>query len=243
MIDRPEAKTMKRLIFLWIILVCLMLSWSEAATDKEDFSRQREQMVRTQIEARGVKDSRVLNAMLKVERHLFVPAKHRHLAYGDFPLPIGEGQTISQPYIVALMSEALDLGEGDKVLEIGTGCGYQAAVLAELAREVYSVEIIKSLAIKAESLLGQLGYKNVQVRYGDGYLGWKEAAPFNAIIITCASDKIPEPLFGQLADGGRMIMPLGGRWGQELVLIKKRGEVLQKTSLGGCIFVPMTRRK
>jgi protein-L-isoaspartate(D-aspartate) O-methyltransferase len=243
MIDRPEVETMKRLILPLIILAFVALAWSEAATDEEDFLKQRKQMARVQIEARGVRDSRVLNAMLKVERHLFVPAKHRHLAYEDFPLPIGEGQTISQPYIVALMTEALQLRKSDKVLEVGTGSGYQAAILAELAREVYSVEIVESLAIKAESLLRKLGYKDVHVRYGDGYLGWKEAAPFNAIVITCASDRIPETLLGQLADGGRMILPLGGRWGQELVLIKKTGESVEKTHLGGCIFVPMTRKK
>lgn len=235
---------MKMLAYISIILVTTWtFSCREATQGEDDFLRQRRHMVRTQIEARGIKDRRVLNAMLKVERHLFVPHNHRHLAYEDFPLHIGEGQTISQPYIVALMTEALELKEDEKVLEVGTGSGYQAAILAELAREVYTVEIIESLAKEAESRLTKLGYNNIHVRCGDGYLGWKEEAPFDAIIITCATPHIPEPLLEQLADGGRMILPLGGKWGQDLVLIRKRGEALERSSLGGCMFVPMTRKR
>lgn len=235
---------MKMLAYISVILVTTWaLSCSEVTQGQDNYLKQRRHMVRTQIEARGVKDRRVLNAMFKVERHLFVPYKHRHQAYGDFPLHIGEGQTISQPYIVALMTEALELKENEKVLEVGTGSGYQAAILAELAKDVYTIEIIEPLAKEAESRLRKLGYNNIHVRCGDGYLGWKEAAPFDVIIITCATSGVPEPLLEQLADGGRMILPLGGKWGQDLVLIRKKGKTLERSSLGGCIFVPMTRKK
>lgn len=235
---------MKTLVYISVILVTTWaLSCSEGNQGQDNYLKQRRHMARTQIEARGIKDTRVLNAMLKVERHLFVPHQHRHLAYGDFPLHIGEGQTISQPYIVALMTEALELKENKKVLEVGTGSGYQAAILAELAKDVYTIEIIESLANKAESHLRKLGYNNIHVRCGDGYLGWKEVAPFDAIIITCATSRIPVPLLEQLADGGRMILPLGGKWGQDLVLIRKKGKTLERSSLGGCLFVPMTRAK
>jgi len=235
---------MKMLAYISVILLTTCaLSCSETIQGQDNYLKQRGHMVRTQIEARGIKDRRVLNAMFKVERHLFIPDKHRHVAYGDFPLQIGEGQTISQPYIVALMTEALELKENEKILEVGTGSGYQAAILAELAKDVYTIEIIQSLAKKAESLLKKLGYNNIHVRCGDGYLGWKEAAPFDAIIITCATSRVPEPLLEQLADGGRMILPFGGRWSQDLVLIRKKGETLERSSLGGCIFVPMTRKR
>lgn len=235
---------MKTLAYISVILLTTCaLSCSETIQGQDNYLKQRGHMVRTQIEDRGIKDRRVLNAMFKVERHLFIPDKHRHVAYGDFPLQIGEGQTISQPYIVALMTEALELKENEKILEVGTGSGYQAAILAELAKDVYTIEIIQSLAKKAESLLKKLGYNNIHVRCGDGYLGWKEAAPFDAIIITCATSRVPEPLLEQLADGGRMILPLGGKWGQDLVLIRKKGETLERSSLGGCIFVPMTRER
>jgi len=159
-------------------------------------------MVNRQIKARGIRDCKVLEAMAKVPRHEFVPEAYRDMAYSDTPLPIGEGQTISQPYIVALMTEALELNPGDRVLEVGTGSGYHAAVLSEIAKEVYTIEIIESLGRTAEERLKRLGYKNVKVRIGDGYLGWQEYAPFDAIIVTCAPEHIPQPLVEQLAEGG-----------------------------------------
>jgi protein-L-isoaspartate(D-aspartate) O-methyltransferase len=206
---------------------------------KGDFKTMRERMVETQIKARGVKEPRVLAAMLKVERHLFVPKDLQQTAYSDQPLPIGEGQTISQPYIVALMTELLELKGNEKVLEVGTGSGYQAAILAELAREVYTIEIVEKLANSAEKLLLQLGYKNIQVKAGDGYLGWPEAGPFDAIIVTCAPDHIPKPLIDQLKEGGRMVIPVG-EYTQELKKIVKRAGKLETTNAIPVIFVPMT---
>ncbi|MDI6640953.1 MAG: protein-L-isoaspartate(D-aspartate) O-methyltransferase [Elusimicrobiota bacterium] len=195
-------------------------------------------MVEKQMKARGIKDKLLLKALLKVERHKFVPENVRKLAYEDYPLPIGEGQTISQPYIVAFMTEQLSLRGSEKVLEIGTGSGYQAAILAELCREVYSIEIIPELALKAEKLLKEIGYKNIKIKIGDGYLGWEEHSPFDAIIVTCAPEHIPQPLIDQLAEGGRMIIPVG-KYFQELVLIKKlKGKIIKKRVLP-VRFVPM----
>jgi protein-L-isoaspartate(D-aspartate) O-methyltransferase len=199
----------------------------------------REKMVETQIQARGVKDPRVLSALRKVERHRFVPKEYLDSAYFDQPLPIGEGQTISQPYIVALMTELLELKGGENVLEIGTGSGYQAAVLAQLAKEVYSIEIIETLASMAKNRLSELGYQNVKVKAGDGYLGWPEAAPFDAIIITCAPDHIPKPLTEQLKEGGRMVVPIG-TYAQELKKIVKRSGKMETTDVIPVVFVPMT---
>jgi protein-L-isoaspartate(D-aspartate) O-methyltransferase len=197
-------------------------------------------MVRRQIRARGVKDKRVLAAMEKVPRHEFVPADQRPHAYEDRPLPIGERQTISQPYIVALMTELLELEEGDKVLEIGTGSGYQAAVLAELTPHVYTIEIIPSLAERAEETLRRLGYETVQVKAGDGYLGWPEHAPFDGIIVTCAPEEVPEALAEQLGEGGRMVIPVGPQWTHQTlyVLRKSRGRLRQKEVIP-VRFVPM----
>jgi protein-L-isoaspartate(D-aspartate) O-methyltransferase len=196
-------------------------------------------MVRLQIEARGIKDPRVLNAMRKVERHLFVPSEQASRAYGDYPLPIGYGQTISQPYIVAFMTEALGIKPGEKVLEIGTGSGYQAAVLAELCDSVFSVEIVPALGERAGNLLTILGYKNVFVRVGDGYQGWARHAPYQAVIVTCSPTHIPLPLIEQLDEGGRMIIPVGRMYSQELVvLVKKKGKMTQKSVLP-VRFVPM----
>jgi protein-L-isoaspartate(D-aspartate) O-methyltransferase len=206
---------------------------------KGDFKTMRERMVETQIRARGVKDPRVLAAMLKVERHLFVTKDLQPSAYLDQPLPIGEGQTISQPYIVALMTELLDLKGEEKVLEVGTGSGYQAAILAELAKEVYTIEIIEKLASSAQKLLHDLGYKNIKVKAGDGYLGWPEAAPFDGIIVTCAPDHIPKPLLDQLKEGGRMVIPVG-EYTQELKKIVKRSGKIETTNVIPVIFVPMT---
>jgi len=204
-----------------------------------DFKAMRQKMVETQIQARGVKDPRVLSALRKVERHRFVPKEYLDSAYFDQPLPIGEGQTISQPYIVALMTELLELKGGEKVLEIGTGSGYQAAILGELAKEVYSIEIIETLASMAKNRLSELGYQNVKVKAGDGYLGWPEVAPFDAIIITCAPDHIPKPLIEQLKEGGRMVVPVGTT-AQELKKIVKRSGKMETTDVIPVVFVPMT---
>ena len=208
----------------------------------QDFDRQRDVMVTKQIQARGIKDIRVIEAMRKVKRHLFVPVLSRPFAYKDSPLPIGEGQTISQPYIVALMTELLELKGNDKVLEIGTGSGYQAAVLAELTDEVYTIEILKPLAERAERLLKDLGYKNIRVKCADGFLGWPEQAPFDAIIVTCAAEDIPGPLVEKLAEGGRLVIPIGAHW-QELKLVKKINGKIVITNIIPVRFVPMIRDK
>jgi len=226
-------------IFLLFLAHCTEGKRASDSSPKGDYKTMREAMVETQIKARGVKEPRVLAAMLKVERHLFVPKDLHPTAYSDQPLPIGEGQTISQPYIVALMTELLDLKGNEKVLEVGTGSGYQAAILAELAKEVYTIEIIEKLATSAERLLFDLGYKNIKVKAGDGYLGWPEAAPFDAIIVTCAPDHIPRPLMDQLREGGRMVIPVG-ELTQELKKIVKRGGKLETTNVIPVIFVPMT---
>ncbi len=198
-------------------------------------------MVEEDIKGRGVKDPAVVKAMLDVPRHLFVPTHHRDKAYGDYPLPIGEGQTISQPYVVALMTEALSLKPKDRVLEIGTGSGYQAAVLARIVSEVYTIEIRVGLAGKAKKRLKELGYDNVKVKYGDGYFGWLEYAPFDAIIITAAANHIPVPLIEQLREGGRLIIPLGSTlYLQTLTLARKVKGELKLTQMGPVAFVPMT---
>lgn len=212
-----------------------------AQLNSTDFKNLREGMVRSQIEQRGIRDKAVLSAMRKVERHRFVPFYLRHLAYEDIPLPIGEGQTISQPYIVALMTELLLLKGNEKVLEIGTGSGYQAAILAELAKEVYTIEILSSLASHAEKLLLGLGYKNIKVKCGDGYLGWPEVAPFDAIIVTCAPEEIPAPLIEQLAEGGRMVIPVGDQYQELKLLIKTKGKI-EQTSIIPVRFVPMIKK-
>jgi protein-L-isoaspartate(D-aspartate) O-methyltransferase len=198
-------------------------------------------MVRRQIVARGVRDRRVLAAMRKVKRHLFVPARHQAEAYADHPLPIGEGQTISQPYIVALMTEALRIGPKARVLEIGTGSGYQAAVLAEVAGQVYSIEIVPKLGQRARALLKKLGYKNVQVRIGDGYAGWRSKAPFDAVILTAAPPSVPTPLIEQLKKGGALVAPIGLSGDQRLIRITKtRDGKLRRENLLDVRFVPMT---
>lgn len=188
---------------------------------------------------RGVVDERVLAAMRKVPREEFVPADQRAESYNDGPLPIGYDQTISQPYIVGLMTQQLRPKTTDRVLEIGTGSGYQAAILAELVREVYSIEIVEPLARFAEANLQQLGYKNVHVKVGDGYKGWPEEAPFDAIIVTCAPDHVPQPLTDQLKDGGRMMIPVGQRFAQQLYLLEKKSGQLQQSAVLPVLFVPM----
>jgi protein-L-isoaspartate(D-aspartate) O-methyltransferase len=239
--------TMIRMIFVTSAFLILPMALTQCTNgtgvsepDPEgDFKVMRDKMVETQIKARGVRDPRVLSALLKVERHRFVPEEYLNSAYSDQPLPIGEGQTISQPYIVALMTELLELKGNEKVLEIGTGSGYQAAILAELAKEVYTVEIIESLASRANNRLLELGYRNVKVKYGDGYLGWPEAAPFDAIIVTAAPDHIPKPLMDQLKEGGRMVVPVG-TYTQELRKIVKRSGKVETIDVVPVIFVPMT---
>jgi protein-L-isoaspartate(D-aspartate) O-methyltransferase len=206
----------------------------------DEFFQKRVQMVETQLKARDITDPRVLDAMLKVERHKFVPKEYQHLAYIDEPLPIGFGQTISQPYIVAKMTELLELNKNDKVLEIGTGSGYQAAILAELCKEVYTIEIIPELAQRAEKLLKELGYKNIFVKVGDGYYGWPEHAPFDKIIVTCAPKEIPQKLVEQLKDGGKMVLPVGDVF-QELVVVEKHNGVVTKKSVFPVRFVPMIK--
>jgi protein-L-isoaspartate(D-aspartate) O-methyltransferase len=197
-------------------------------------------MVNEQLVARGIKDPTTLEALGSVPRHEFIPARLRHEAYADYPLPIGHGQTISQPYIVAFMTEAIRPQPGEKILEVGAGSGYQAAILAHLGTEVYSVEIVEPLAELARQNLFRLGFKNAHVRHGDGYRGWPEHAPFDAIIVTCAPDQIPPDLVAQLRDGGRMIIPIGGGMDQQLILLRKHGDRIEKQSVLPVRFVPMT---
>ena len=200
-------------------------------------SRLRHQMVEGQIARRGVTDPRVLEAMRQVPRHRFMPDSLLQSAYADCALPIGEGQTISQPYIVALMTEALELKGNENTLEIGTGSGYQTAILAELSSRVYTIERIKSLLGNARKVLSELGYDNILFRAFDGTLGWKEYAPFDAIMVTAGAPHVAKPLIDQLADNGRMIIPVGDRYTQELIKIVRKGEDLEQKSLGGCRFV------
>jgi protein-L-isoaspartate(D-aspartate) O-methyltransferase len=225
---------------LLVLLASATPGRTEAATDA-DFITMREQMVEEQLRppGRDISDSRVLAAMRSVPRHLLVPEEVRAKAYADSALPIGHGQTISQPFVVAFMTEQLNPQPGDRVLEIGTGSGYQAAILAELVDQVYTIEIVPELAARATHDLAQLGYENVQVRLGDGYLGWPEAAPFDAIIVTCAPEAIPGPLVEQLKEGGRMIIPVGGER-QELHLLTKREGEVQADAVLPVRFVPMT---
>lgn len=229
---------MRRVIFF--ILFSFVLSATRlCAADAEDFfAEKRKKMVEGQIAARGVKDNRVINAMLKVPRHLFVPDNLRNIAYGDTPLPIGYGQTISQPYIVAFMTEALNLEKEDRVLEIGTGSGYQAAILAEIAKEVYTIEIVPPLAGEAKRRLGRMGYRNITVKCGDGYSGWGEKAPFDGIIVTAAPREIPQRLVEQLKIGGRMVVPVGVSF-QELYLVTKTKDGVREKRLIPVRFVPM----
>jgi protein-L-isoaspartate(D-aspartate) O-methyltransferase len=209
----------------------------------DPYARSRKEMVMTQIEARDVSDRDVLEAMNAVPRHEFVPQEYLAQAYEDHPLPIGYGQTISQPYIVALMTEKLGIQRGSKVLEIGTGSGYQAAVLAYLGLEVYSVEIIPELARAADDRLKRLGYK-VAVKQGDGYFGWEEHAPYDAIIVTAAPDHVPQPLAKQLKEGGRLVIPVGPRGSyQTLWQFTRQGDELKAVSLGGVAFVPLVSGK
>jgi protein-L-isoaspartate(D-aspartate) O-methyltransferase len=206
---------------------------------EEYYQEARRLMVETQIRARGVADSRVLAAMGKVPRHLFIPRQLWDQAYSDYPLPIGEDQTISQPYIVALMTEALELKGSEKVLELGTGSGYQAAILAEMAAEVYTIERLPALAWAAQLVLDSLGYTNVHVRVADGTMGWADAGPFDAILVTAGSPQVPPPLVDQLAMGGRLVIPVGDRYSQTLTRVRRTPEGLKHEYLGGCRFVKL----
>ncbi len=203
------------------------------------YERQREEMVRSQIKARGIKDPQVLAAFRRVPRHLFVSEALRDQAYGDYPLPIGEQQTISQPYIVAEMTQALELEKNDRVLEIGTGSGYQAAILAEIVYRVYTIERIRSLHIQARSLFDKLQYHNIVTRYGDGTKGWQQESPFNAIMVTAGAPEIPDCLVDQLVDGGRLVVPVGDQHTQELIKVDRLGNTYRQTNLGGCRFVKL----
>ncbi len=206
---------------------------------KPDFALARKKMVQEQLVTRGIKDKRILDAMMKVPRHLFVEEGLWHQAYGDFPLPIGEGQTISQPYIVALMTEALQLTGDDKVLEIGTGSGYQAAILAELTTHVFSIERISSMASKARKILDELGYANVLIRVSDGTLGWQEEAPFAGIIVTAGAPAIPPILVEQLEVEGRLVIPVGNEYSQTLLRVVKQEKGYRERDLGGVRFVKL----
>ncbi len=226
-------------IFSLSLIFCVLPSKVEAMGP---FLRERQAMIEDQIKVRGVKDPQVLKAMLEVERHLFVPEKLKDSAYEDCPLPIGRGQTISQPYIVAYMTEALQLKKEDRVLEIGTGSGYQAAVLAEIVSDVYSIEIVEELAKTAQKRLKTLGYRNITVTHGDGYKGWPEHAPYDAIIVTAAPPEIPQELVKQLKIGGRMIVPTGS-FSQKLQLITKTETGVKIKNLLPVRFVPMVHPK
>lgn len=204
-----------------------------------DYVVLRKRMVEEQLIPRGINDQRVLDAFRKVERHKFIPIELQSTAYADYPVPIGEGQTISQPYIVALMTESLSLTGQEKVLEIGTGSGYQTAILAESAGEVFTIERFDSLAKKAQKMLDELGYKNIKIKVEDGTLGWKQEAPFDRIIVTAASLSIPSPLIEQLKEGGKLIMPLGESFSQVLTLGTKKNGQLEQTQICGCVFVPL----
>ncbi|MEJ2731916.1 MAG: protein-L-isoaspartate(D-aspartate) O-methyltransferase [Deltaproteobacteria bacterium] len=233
---------MKKILYAFIVILVFTSPGSaDVVADSAEFRKAREHMVQTTIENRGISDPNVLAAMRSVPRHCFVPENLLSVAYTDRPLPIGEGQTISQPYVVALMTEILQPAKNHRILEIGTGSGYQAAVLAQVANHVYTIEIKEKLYHKATNMLKSLGYNAIQTRHADGYFGWPEQAPFDAIMITAAIDHIPPPLLKQLKDGGRLALPLGNPFSyQNLVLVTKKGEDLIVRQITGVLFVPMT---
>ncbi|MFO7616829.1 MAG: protein-L-isoaspartate(D-aspartate) O-methyltransferase [Bacteroidales bacterium] len=225
-----------------MIFLAFLAITMESVAQMDPYRAVREKMVQEQIVGRGVRDPAVLEAMRKVPRHLFVEEAVRRYAYADGPLGIGYDQTISQPYIVALMTELIKPGPGDTVLEIGTGSGYQAAVLAEIVKQVYTIEIVPELGRKAANLIAVMGYRNAEVKVGDGYNGWPEHAPFDAIIVTAAPERVPQPLFEQLREGGRMVIPVGRQFGdQELLLIEKRDGKMASKKIIPVRFVPFTR--
>ncbi|MBN1696616.1 MAG: protein-L-isoaspartate(D-aspartate) O-methyltransferase [Spirochaetales bacterium] len=231
----------KILFFLTVWFLSVTPLFTEGRKEAAEYEVLRERMVRTQIMARNITDPGVLQAMKTIPRHLFMPEGVRHLAYGDHPVGIGEGQTISQPYVVALMTESLGLEGDERVLEIGTGSGYQASILAFIVEEVYSIEIKETLYKKSTETIGAVGITNVRTMFADGYFGWKEHAPYDAIMITAAVNHIPAPLLDQLKDGGKMILPLGNPYSfQTLVLVTKDGEDYSIEEICGVAFVPMT---
>jgi protein-L-isoaspartate(D-aspartate) O-methyltransferase len=241
---------MKAFLSIFLVLCISVLCCAKSEGDKklepstggstvdDLYQNARLRMVDAQIRKRGISDKQVLEAMETVPRHLFVPRDQVSGAYDDHPLPIGYGQTISQPYIVALMTECLNPQPGDRVLEVGTGSGYQAAILSQLVEKVYSIEIVEPLGLAARNRLIQLGFSNVEVRIGDGYLGWPEEAPFDAIIVTAAPETIPQPLIDQMAEGGSMVVPVGLHY-QELILLSKRRGKVEQRSIASVRFVPM----
>lgn len=234
-------KTLIFILLIFIFFLLIVIYEHDKIDEIDDYIEKRQSMVLNQLRSRDIVDSEVLQAMLTVPRHQFVDERIQESAYNDYPLAIGEGQTISQPYIVALMTQLLELKGGERVLEIGTGSGYQAAVLAEIVEEVYTVEIYESLSKKSEKLIKDLGYRNIHFKIGDGYYGWEEYAPYDAIIVTCAPDYVPPHLLQQIRDdGGRIVIPVGGIWMvQTLMKIEKiRGEV-KSTGIIGVRFVPM----
>ncbi len=232
---------MRRVPWRWLAFLLLIVTGCHrVGPSVADFAAQRERMVKEQMVMRGINGERVLAAVRKVPREEFVPEHLQAASYTDQPLPIGYDQTISQPFIVAFMTEELRPQSLDRVLEIGTGSGYQAAILAELVAEVYSIEIIEPLAKTAEATLQRLGYKNVHVKVGDGYKGWSEHAPFDSVIVTCAPDHVPQPLVDQLKEGGRMIIPVGPAGDQELYLLEKAKGELRQRGVSPVRFVPMT---
>ena len=222
-----------------LLAVGLGLGALQIPSPEEAFAEARARMVREQLLPRGIQHPGVLDALGRVPRHAFVPEGIRSLAYEDMPLPIGYGQTLSQPFVVAFMTQALEPAPTDRVLEIGTGSGYHAAVLSTLVRQVYTIELLEPLARRAEGDLQRLGFRNVQVRCGDGYRGWPEEAPFDAILVTCAPEQVPRALTDQLREGGRMVIPVGPREAQELVLLRKVGGELQRKAILPVRFVPM----
>ncbi len=225
------------LVLAW--LATFALAWGARGAEPDRFAAKRHEMVETQIRSRAIRDPKVLAAMDLVPRHLFVPETYRSQAYDDYPLPIGSDQTISQPYIVALMTSLLDLHGGERVLEIGTGSGYQAAVLAQIASQVYTIEILRPLAEHARHTLESLGYQNVEVKIGDGWEGWTEHAPFDGILVTAASPRVPEPLLQQLKVGGKLVVPVG-RFFQDLLVYTRTPSGFEKRNVTPVRFVPMT---
>jgi protein-L-isoaspartate(D-aspartate) O-methyltransferase len=223
-----------------VLLLVVVACQGGSPRQAESLDEARRRMVDKQIIARGIQDERVINAMLEVPRHEFVPDKYSHYSYDDSPLPIGHGQTISQPYIVALMTEELNLSSADRVLEIGTGSGYQAAILSKIVKEVYTIEIVEPLGRAAEKLLERLGYDNIRVMIGDGYEGWPEHAPFDRIIVTCAPTEIPQPLVDQLKEGGLMVIPVGTAGFQYLYRVKKYMGEAEPEKVIPVSFVPLT---
>lgn len=232
---------LKKSFLIFLLVVASPFAVLSSDTSENTLGKRRDVMVEQDIKARGIKDSHVLGAMLKVKRHLFVDEGQWGKVYNDHPLPIGEGQTISQPYVVALMTEAVGLKGDEKVLEIGTGSGYQAAILAEIVKSVFTIEIKKGLYERARERFQKLGYNNVQVRHSDGYFGWESDAPFDVIMVTASANHIPPPLINQLKEGGRLIIPLGSTvFHQNLTLVRKEKGKPLVTELGGVVFVPMT---